>query len=384
MPPFFLRAAYRHIQHRPFGWMINILMVTIGVGLLSFITLATRTLDLQMNENLRNVDMIVAAKGSPLQVLLSSIYLLDAPTGNIPIGRLDSLRIDPQVSSATPLSLGDSYQQFRIIGTDRTYFDRFALSLKEGKMFLSTGEVVIGSQVAIETGLRVGDRFRSNHGLNDQLESEHEHDLKVVGILKRSQMVPDQAILTPLSTYWDLHHSDSSQITSILIQFKTPAAMFHLPRKINQGTSEMAVLPAIEANKIRQFAGISTKWLALISLVILSFSGMNIFLVMIREIEGRLPVLAMMVAMGLGPLGRFLLILSEGLIIILFGWVLGILIAHGIFAFPDLFGIDEITPHWWGVQSQEAWLLLILIGLSLIIAFIAFRKFLRKEVVHFL
>ncbi|MDX5448404.1 MAG: hypothetical protein LPK47_08500, partial [Bacteroidota bacterium] len=140
----------------------------------------------------------------------------------------------------------------------------------------------------------------------------------------------------------------------------------------------------IEANKIRQFAGISTKWLALISLVILSFSGMNIFLVMIREIEGRLPVLAMMVAMGLGPLGRFLLILSEGLIIILFGWVLGILIAHGIFAFPDLFGIDEITPHWWGVQSQEAWLLLILIGLSLIIAFIAFRKFLRKEVVHFL
>ncbi|MDX5448629.1 MAG: ABC transporter permease, partial [Bacteroidota bacterium] len=373
MPPFFLRAAYRHIQHRPFGWMINILMVTIGVGLLSFITLATRTLDLQMNENLRNVDMIVAAKGSPLQVLLSSIYLLDAPTGNIPIGRLDSLRIDPQVSSATPLSLGDSYRQFRVIGTDRTYFDRYSLSLKEGKMFLSSGEVVIGSQVAIETGLRVGDHFRSNHGLNDQLDNEHEHDLTVVGILKRSQTVPDQAILTPLSTYWDLHHSDSSQITSILIKFKTPAAMFHLPRKINQGTSEMAVLPAIEANKIRQFAGISTKWLALISLVILSFSGMNIFLVMIREIEGRLPVLAMMVAMGLGPLGRFLLILSEGLIIILFGWVLGILISHGIFAFPDLFGIDEITPHWWGVQSQEAWLLLILIGLSLIIAFIAFR-----------
>ena len=40
-------------------------------------------LEEKLYSNLNGIDMVIGAKGSPLQLILSSIYHLDNPTGNV-------------------------------------------------------------------------------------------------------------------------------------------------------------------------------------------------------------------------------------------------------------------------------------------------------------
>jgi putative ABC transport system permease protein len=64
------------------------------------------------------IALVVGAKGWPLQLILSSVYHVDVPTGNMLAASLDLLRADPGVARAIPLALGDSFRGARIVGTE--------------------------------------------------------------------------------------------------------------------------------------------------------------------------------------------------------------------------------------------------------------------------
>ena len=78
-----------------------------------------------MENNLGDIDLVVGAKGSPLQLVLSSILHLDNPTGNIPYKEAKNLVKNPMIKRATPISYGDNYKGFRIIGSTPIFLDHY-------------------------------------------------------------------------------------------------------------------------------------------------------------------------------------------------------------------------------------------------------------------
>ena len=140
-------------------------------------------------------------------MILSSVYNLDAPTGNINLAEAQRFMQHPMVESAIPLSLGDSYKGHRIVGTTAAYLNKYKVKPVTGRMFTASMEVVIGATVAERAGLKTGSRFAGTHGLEEKGHVHEEHSYVVVGVLPATGLGIDQVILTPLESVWAIHET---------------------------------------------------------------------------------------------------------------------------------------------------------------------------------
>ena len=154
--------------------------------------------------------MVVGAKGSPLQLVLSSVLHIDAPTGNIKLNEAEQIINHPFVGSGIPVSYGDNYKGYRILGTEPLYLEHYGAILSEGRLFNTTFEIVAGSAVAQKLGLKIGDKVTSSHGLAAAGGEAHDdHPYTIVGILELSGTVVDQLLICNLESIWDAHdHGD--------------------------------------------------------------------------------------------------------------------------------------------------------------------------------
>ena len=96
----------------------------------------------QIDTNLGNIDLVVGAKGSPLQLVLASVLHLDNPTGNILYEEAQKLNRNPMIKSAVPISYGDNYKGFRIVGTTVDFLSLYNSELQEGHHIKKSMEVV--------------------------------------------------------------------------------------------------------------------------------------------------------------------------------------------------------------------------------------------------
>jgi putative ABC transport system permease protein len=205
------KLAFKNIAYRPLVASLNVGLFALGIGMIVFLINLQNQLEEQFDKNLAGVQLIIGAKGSPLQLVLCNLFHLDSPTGNIPLSDAKSFMNPkhPWIERAVPLGLGDSYRGYRIVGTTTQFSDLYGLEFEQGNWWEHSKEAVLGALVAKQTGLKVGDSFVSNHGLLEEEAHSHEEDpIKVVGILKPSQTVADNLILTSLPTLWEVHGHD--------------------------------------------------------------------------------------------------------------------------------------------------------------------------------
>ena len=204
------RLAFTNILSKPSTTLLSLLLMSLGVGIISILLILNNHIEKQLDNNLRSIDMVVGAKGSPLQLILSSVYHLDKPTGNISYKEAKSLNKNVLVDFTIPLSYGDTYKGYRIVGTNEKYFDLYNLELSQGKKWSRSMQAVLGSSVASNKNLKVGDKFFGTHGFDDHGHIHDNHAYVVVGILKQSYSVADNLILTNLKSVWQVHeeHDD--------------------------------------------------------------------------------------------------------------------------------------------------------------------------------
>ena len=185
-----LQLAWRNIIKNPLNLLMSIILFGLGVGLISFLLLFNHQLKDKFDKNLAEIDLVVGAKGSPLQMILCNMYHVDNPTGNIPIKNA-----------------------YRIVGTNHDFPALYEAKLNEGKLWAKDFEVTIGKSVAEETGLKLGDKFVSSHGFNADDHAHDEQSFVVVGILEGTGAVVDQLILTNTASIWLVHagHGDEAE-----------------------------------------------------------------------------------------------------------------------------------------------------------------------------
>src|ERR1044071_239920 len=173
--------VWSYLKARPMNTTLNIVLLAMGIGVITTLLLFNNQFQEKMSENSKGVDLVVGAKGSPLQLVLCSVFHIDFPTGNIRLSEAEKLSKNRLVKKSTPMALGDSYQNFRIVGTDTTYTNLFDAKLKEGKWWQKDLEVVVGSVVAANLQLKIGDTFASAHGLTNDGHAHEENLYRVVG-----------------------------------------------------------------------------------------------------------------------------------------------------------------------------------------------------------
>ena len=215
-----LRLAYANLRLSPLTSLVNVLLMALGTASIVLLLLASFQLSQALSRDARGVDLVLGAKGSPVQLILSSVYHSDIPPGNIEQNHADRWAKDPRVKTAVPLALGDSYRGQRIVGTTAAYADLYDAELSDGRLWNAPMEAVAGAAAAESAGLSVGSRFAGAHGIVDQSSAGADHHAsqpyRVVGTLKPTGTVIDRLILTSLQSVWSLHseHTDAGATVS--------------------------------------------------------------------------------------------------------------------------------------------------------------------------
>jgi len=398
-----LQLAWKNTWEKPLTSGLSILLTALSTGIFLWITFGSEKIESSLKRDLEGIDLVVGAKGSPLGIILSSVYHIDHPTGNISLAEASNLAQNTWVKNAIPLALGDNYKEYRIVGTDQSYIDLYKAQIDNGRSFFHTKEVVIGSHVAHKTGLTVGSAFDGQHGVSGDMQSHEGHPFTVVGILKTTGTALDKLILTPLPTVWEVHdhqgsepeinsqehphdHSqhhegtpytfswDSSDtlhdITAMLITYTGPMATFQLPRYINTETSMQAAMPAIEVNRLLGLLSGFVEFIKTLAWVILLVSGLSIFIALYQQLQQRKPALALLRVQGASKWTLWWVLTWEGIFLAglggLTGWCVSRLGFWGMNQWFQNSYQQELEIAF--VTSQDLWMVLGCIVLGIISA----------------
>ena len=338
--------TFSYLRARALSTSLHIVLLALGVGTITLVMLATAQLDQRMRRDAAGIDLVVGAKGSPLQIILSAIYHLDVPTGNIAYAQAKAIAAQRMVRKSIPLALGDSYEGFRIVGSTRDYIAHYHGTLASGRLWEKPLEAVLGAAVAARTGQRLGSRFAGAHGLGAGGDAHAGADYVVSGILAPSGTVLDRLVLTSVESVWAVHdeHRERSdgiahaaeqpkdedkQYTALLIQYASPLAAAMLPRYINSNSDMQAASPAYETARLFSIVGVGVDVLRGFALVLVFSAGLSVFIALYGALHERRYDLAIMRTLGASPARLMALMLAEGAMLAGAGGVLGLVLGHG-------------------------------------------------------
>ena len=349
--------SIKNVIAKPLSSLLSILLFGFGVCIIVIILLTNGYLKDEINKNANGVDLVVGAKGSPLQIILASIFHIDFPTGNISLNDANNLTKNRLVLSAIPLSLGDSYRGHRIVGTNGKYAELYGGELAQGEFFQKEMTATVGSDVARLLDLKVGDRISSEHGLSEGGSGHEEHPFEIVGIFKKSGSVLDNLILVSVQSIWEVHdksgeHHDEvddlsevvsleklgmkvkrdqlleKDITSMFIKYRSPMAAVQLPRIVNSTSNLQAASPPYETARLFNIIGVGVEVVNILGVVIIMLSATSVFIALINSLKERKYELAIMRSMGAERSKIFVMILTEGFILTIVGSIVGFAAAH--------------------------------------------------------
>lgn len=350
-----LKISWKSLRSKPLSSALNIMLIAFGTGILTILLLASRQIGEKLNNNSKDIDLVVGAKGSPLQLILSSIYYIDFPTGNIPLKAAMELAHSPFVKRAVPLALGDNYNGVRIVGTDSNFVSLYRLETSAGKFWQKDFETTIGSAVAKTQNLKIGDTFYGAHGLTGNSDVHKSHPYTVSGILEHQGNVTDNLILTNVASVWKMHdehedHKDhdeahhhhheeqqpadeSRELTSLLIQYRSPMSVAMFPRLVNETTNMQAASPAQESTRLFSLIGVGVDTLQWFAVLIMFIAAVSVFVNLYNSLKERNYDLAIMRTLGASRTKLFLIVIAEGIMLTLAGTIIGILLGHLVLEF---------------------------------------------------
>lgn len=323
------QISWKNLKSNPLALALNLLLIAFGTGMLAILLLGMSQVGNRLRDNAKGVDLVVGAKGSPLQLILSSIYFIDFPTGNISDQEAYSIAANPMVKKAVPLALGDNYRGFRIVGTDTGYVTLQGLELDAGRFWTTAFEIVIGAEVARTQHLKPGDRIYGSHGLSSDEDVHDEHPYIVTGVLKMRGNVADQLVLTSLESIWTMHGAgEKREITALLLQYRSRMAMVTLPPIINRATALQAASPAKESARLFALLGVGVNAVRWLAIALMLLAGVSVFVSLYNSLRERVYDLAVMRVMGASRIMVFGMILLEGVLLTTFGSLAGIMLGH--------------------------------------------------------
>lgn len=376
-----IKLAWKNIWFKPLNTILSLVLLATSVAIISVLLLIQEQFEQKFSSNIDGIDMVIGAQGSPLQLLLSSVYQIDAPTGNIAYDSAKVWMKHPFVKSAIPLAFGDNYRGFKIVGTTPDYIKKFDAKFAKGKINEKNFQVVLGSEVASKLGLKLGSKFFGTHGDAEEGHVHDEYAYIVTGILKPTEKVIDNVIICNIPSVWAMHHTpadeesdaveehvhdencnhdheeehvhnencnhdheeehvhdencnhnhqveiseEGQEITAVLVKFKNKMGIVSWPRILAQNTKMQGVLPALEINRLFTLFGVGITALQYLAFGIMFVSGLSIFIALYNRLKERKYEFALLRISGATRLQLLLLVVLESFLLCVVGFIFGII-----------------------------------------------------------
>ena len=406
------KLSIKNIISKPLNSILSLALLILGIGIISLLLQLNSLIKTQMDNNLKGIDMVVGAKGSPLQLILSAVYHIDSPTGNISVEDAEEIKNNRMVGSSIDLLYGDNYKGYRIVGTEDKFLDLYNAKIKDGKKWNAPFEVVVGAKIYSKLNINLDDELISSHGLRETGEAHVNQPFKVVGLLEPSNSVVDQLIITSPQSIWDLHDEhdhddedheehhdedheehehdhddedheehhdedheehehdhDDKEITAMLIKFKSPMNIIQFPRQINENTNLQAAVPSYEISRLFKLFGFGIETLTYLAYLIILVSGFSLFINLFNSMRERKYEMALIRTLGASRSQLSVMVIFESLILTISGFLLGLLVSRlGVMFVSSL--MEESLNYSLSslyILNEEFWLL----GLSILIGLIS-------------
>lgn len=411
----FLRITLKSLYSRRATVLMTVLTLAISLSLLFSIEHIRQQAKASFTSSVSGTDLIVGARSGQLNLLLYSIFRVGNPTNNISWDTYQHIKQHRQIDWTVPISLGDSHQGYRVIGTTGDYFTHFkyarqqSLVFSAGRPFDALFDVVLGAEVARELGYQIGDEIVISHGTGSTSFMHHDDKpFTVVGVLAATGTPVDKSLHVSLEAIEAIHlgwqhgaplpgHTvtaeDAEQrdltpeaITAFLVGMKSRVASFTVQRQINNYRNEplTAILPGVALAELWQMLSSVENLLRIISGLVLFAAFAGLVTTLLASMKEREREIAILRATGARPFTIFLLIQAEVLSITVGALVASLAFVQSILYFgqaylAERFGI-MITGQLLNTTTLELalWILLSALIIACVPAINAYRKALNK------
>jgi putative ABC transport system permease protein len=395
-----LTLTLKSLWNRRYTALLILLSIALSVTLLLGVERVRTEARSSFANTISGTDLVVGARSGPTQLLLYSVFRIGNATNNISWQSYREIAERPEVAWTVPLSLGDSHQGFRVLGTTPDYFthyrygDKQPLSLAEGKPFADLYGAVIGAEVAEQLNYRLGQEIVLAHGAGKVSFVKHaDKPFRIAGILKRTGTPVDRTVHVSLQAIEAIHvdyrngapvpgHTISAEqtrsldlapktITAFMVGLHSKVAVFRLQRFINEYQEEplLAILPGVALQQLWDMIGVGEKALLAVSAMVVLVGLTGMLTVLLAGLNERRRELAILRSLGARPWQLFALLVSEAGSLAALGAAAGIALLYLLLwlarplienRFGLHLGIGVMTPH-------ELTLLAIVIGAALLI-----------------
>ena len=228
--------VYRSLRQHALSAIVTAASVALAGGLLLTVWVVKTQSQAAFTGVNGGFDAVLGARGSKLQLVLNSIFHLEASPGNVEWRDFLYIQNNPNVELAVPIAVGDNFHGWRIVGTTPDLFDESEYAPRK-KFELCAGgkwfdplrrEAVVGSFAAEKLKLKVGDKFHPFHGLIYDEHKQHAETYVVVGLLKPSNTPADRVIWIPLEGIQRMSGHDpanATEVSSVLVKLKADSAL---------------------------------------------------------------------------------------------------------------------------------------------------------------
>jgi putative ABC transport system permease protein len=431
----FWKIAWRNIEQRALASSLTALSMALGVAVMIAVIVIYGVAVRQFSQNAQGYHLIVGGKGGALQLVLSTVYHVGQPLYPIPYSYYQKFLPGGEFSDVTetaiPMCLGDSYESpggkmFRVIGTTPDLFSKIqygteedgtpktyefepggrnlksAEGLEDEEFHKAAFEAVVGSMVAAQSGLKIGDEINPTHGIGSE---GHKHEgFNVVGILKPTGTANDRAVFINIEGFYLLeghalspHDEEESQgadatqaahgeeaehehehghaheplpveqreVTSILVLCNSPLGPTVLDTVINKGADRIAqaVAPTREISTLMDRIVEPIRIVLLVmTILIVIVAGISILVSIYNSMSERSHDIAVMRALGASRGAVMAIVLVESILLSLGGGLIGVLLGHAMIGLASPYVVER-TGITLSMLEFDPWELVLIPGL---------------------
>jgi len=196
-----LYLAWRYLAYHPVKTLILVVSITLIFYLPSGLRVMVGQSERQLRSRAESTPLLIGAKGSPLELVLSSLYFSADVPETMPFGQAERV-VDTGYALPIPLYVRFRAGDHPIVGTSLDYFDFRRLRVERGRAFGMLGECVLGSRVADRRGLGPGDAVISSPESVFDLAGVYPLKMNVVGVLAPAGTPDDDAVFVDVRTAW--------------------------------------------------------------------------------------------------------------------------------------------------------------------------------------
>jgi putative ABC transport system permease protein len=371
------RISLAYLRTHKVGTALTIVLLALAVAALTLLLLTGAQLEQRLYRDARGVDLVVGPKGSRTQLVLSSIYGVDVPSGSIPWDAVQNLAAEPDVRSVVPIALGDRYHGFRVVGTTRDYLDHYEARVQDGRLWQGPLEAVIGADVAARVRLPVGSTFVASHGLQSTDSELHAAlPYRIVGVLARTGTGVDRLVLTDVASYWALHPQstpgetdlvsepptgDGRTISAALVKCSSESAVANVAAVVNGRDDLQAASPRDEAARLLGIVALNLDLLRGFAAMLLLSAALTLFVALYHGLNERRYDVAVMRTLGATRANVMSLLLFEGTLLAFAGTIAGLVLGH---ALTSVLGfvmtrVQQFSVTGWSWHASELWILIL-------------------------